>query len=135
MTAAPPTVEPWTLDRVAVRLEQAADVERLRFVAYARPSGVKSSWPAHQIQSSFDFFEARRPIPSAPEISRAEEAMGWLLWVKSLEVRRLLWSKANRRSDRDLMTEFRRSRTTINRMCVDGLRLIANKLNVMGGLI
>lgn len=132
MTAVPPTVEPWTLDRVAVRLEQAADVERLRVVAYVRPSGVKSSWPAHQIQHSFEFVEVQRPTPSAIEISRAEEAMGWLLWVKSPDVRRVLWSKANRKSERNLMIEYRRTRKTINQMCIDGLELIVNKLNARG---
>lgn len=120
---------PWTPALVADRLERAADVERRRPAQHLWPAGVRSSWPTHQIQHDFDVAEVRPPLPSSHEILLAEEAMGWLLLIRSSEVRKIVWSKANGKSGRTLMAEFGRSRKTLDRLCASGWESIANRLN------
>lgn len=130
MTALPIAMAPWTPKRVAERLEQAAEVERRRPARHVRPAGAKSSWPTYQIQHALDVVDFQCPLPTPAEISLADEAMGWLLWIRSAEVRKVLWSKANRRSGRALMVEFGRSRKTLDRLCAFGWASIARKLNL-----
>ncbi|MBF0339435.1 MAG: hypothetical protein HQL95_00550 [Magnetococcales bacterium] len=129
MTELPPTLEPWTPELVKARLEQAAQIERRRPERHVRPDGARSSWPAHQIQRDFDLVEVLPPCPTPQEIIRAEEAMGWLRWVPSAGVRRMLWSLACGSAVRTMMTEYRRGRKTIDRLCASGLKRIANRLN------
>lgn len=122
----------WTAELVAERLQQAARVERSRHERRVRPAGYRSSWPAHQIQHAMDLIDPCEPMPSPLEITLAEEAMGWLFWIRSPEVRRMLWSRANGASGREMMAEFRRTHKTIARMCQSGLDCLARRLNAGG---
>lgn len=117
--------ETWTAGTVRSRLEQAAWVERCRPCGQVRPSGVRSSWPSRQMGPGDHI---PRPLPSPKEISCAEEAMDWLLWVRPA-MRKLLWMKADGVSSKDLEREFNRDYSVLFRRCQSGWGTIAHILN------
>ncbi len=124
-------VAQWTPEMVKLRLEQAAETERRRPVHNLRPDHARSSWPAHQIQHSADVIDFFPPQPSAEEIDRAEEAMNWLLWLESVDLRKLLWRKAQNVQEKILQFEFGKSRTTLHRDCKTGWSAISTTLNCL----
>ncbi|MBF0263265.1 MAG: hypothetical protein HQL97_15655 [Magnetococcales bacterium] len=76
-----------------------------------------------------DYVELRPELPTALEITLAEEAMGWLGWIKSPEVRRMVWDRACGVSGRKMAKAYKHDRKTLERICRDGLERIAGHLN------
>jgi Domain of unknown function (DUF6362) len=78
----------WDKEAVALRLEEAADV--LARLPEQRVPGFYDLWPKLVGEPC----QHGRPAAAAPEtIDRADEALGWLMWLEP-EERRLVWLRA-----------------------------------------
>ena len=79
------------------RFEEAAWVlRRLPHPSGSGPRGYGSSWPDYvrEARHAYGYHEARmRVIPSAAEIGRMEEAIGWLRWLDPVDAR-IVWRRA-----------------------------------------
>jgi Domain of unknown function (DUF6362) len=78
----------WTPELVAERLAEAADV--LARLPQPRVPGLYSLWPAMPHASAGDRARIRPAAPTPEAIDRADEALGWLMWLDP-EERRLVW--------------------------------------------
>ncbi|MFY9734996.1 MAG: DUF6362 family protein [Rhodoplanes sp.] len=71
------------------------------------------------------------PPPSPAAISRMEEALGWLRWLKP-EQAKLVWSRAEGTPWKLICWRFGIARATAHRRWQCGLSLIACRLNARG---
>lgn len=80
------------------RLEEAAlTLRRLPNPAGTGPKGYGSSWPEYvrETRHAYGYHAARmRVIPNPREISRMDEAIGWLALIEAPDDRRLVWLRA-----------------------------------------
>jgi asparagine synthetase B (glutamine-hydrolysing) len=135
----------WTGDKVRQRLVEAFSIER-RMPSQARVA-LASSWPATPLHSFTEMLfweDARKRIWDSwskakgvypYEVSRMEEALGWLSWLEEGERRCLAaWALASARglSLRTMLEKRQWSRTTFYRRIEQGARRIADRLNQQG---
>lgn len=127
-----------TPEAVAVRLEEAADVLR-RLPAADRPGGCRCSmptplrevrdvWSRALEEGRFADMVASPSVPSAEDIGRMDEALGWLRLIPG-EDAKLVWDRATRTPWKVLERRFAASRTTLWRRHLAALIVIAMKLN------
>jgi hypothetical protein len=137
---------PWTAEIVRERLVEAFEVDRR--LPRDRRQGTGSSWPAAPIHEFADIVhwdagEQRERVwrswersPAAPaEVTRMEEAFGWLRWVPMRERQALeAWAQAaaTRRSVSALLAKRGLKRSTFYRQRDNAARRIADKLNREG---
>lgn len=81
------------------RMEEAAlTLRRLPNPPGSGPRGHGSSWPEYvrEARHAYGYHEARmRVIPSAREIERMDEAIGWLILIPDPDDRRIVWLRAD----------------------------------------
>lgn len=88
----------WTREEIRHRLaEAAATIRRLPLPKYAKPAAYRTAWPdvAYDwLTYASDRTHLERIPPTPFEISRMDEALGWLLLL-SRQQRLILWGRAN----------------------------------------
>ncbi len=124
----------WAVDEVKARLAEAAAVLRLLSLsARDRPLRLVSRWP-DVVRQGFDAYgySAPRvgpPAPSPAAVSRADQAVLWLLWLDG-EQRRIVWARAAGVAWRRLEDMDGRSHTTLRRVEREAIDLVCRKLNM-----
>mgnify|MGYP003982529079 CR=1 FL=1 len=123
----------WHVNTVKSRLEEAAGVLRAQALGSRdRPAQIKAQWPdvVQESLSAYSFGDVRRrpPVPLPAQISRADEAVCWLLWAAE-EERRILWARAARIPWRRLEEMDGRSHSTLRGIQRRGLTAITVRLN------
>ena len=118
----------WTMARVQVRLELAADV--MRQAPGVKPQGHFNAWPEY-FHSFADQVgqepKMRRPLPSPRMITEADEAMLWLRWLE-IDDAKLVWLRADRVAWKPICWQFGLSRTAATRRWQFGLAVIVWRL-------
>ncbi len=149
-----PTRSPdiWTGDRVRVRLIEACETYRKlpieRFDTRSRSSSGWAWTPLHDWQDQVHWNNPgdtardrkwksweQHGGASPTEISRMEEAFGWLIWLK-LDTRKKLeafvWKKATGINIRPILGRQRIAKTTFYRDVSNATQTIALRLNGQG---
>ena len=121
---------PWTIEGVAARFEEAASTGRR--LPPVRVQGYFNTWPVI-VRKEWETFVADehvyRPFPPAPDaIDRMLETMKWVRWLE-VEQRHLVWMRAKRYGWRDITIRFACDRTTAWRRWQRALEIVAEKLN------
>jgi hypothetical protein len=126
-------VDNWTVEMVEERLVEAADV--MRRLPDVRVPGHFNTWPPVVVEFADrvgqDPEPMRLPPPSPAAISRMEETLGWLRWLKA-EHAKLVWARAEGRPWKLICWRFSVSRATAHRRWRYALSLIAYRLNGRG---
>jgi len=126
-------VDNWTVEMVEERLVEAADV--MRRLPNVRVPGHFNTWPPVVVEFADrvgqDPEPMRLPPPSPAAISRMEETLGWLRWLKA-EHAKLVWARAEGRPWKLICWRFSVSRATAHRRWRYALSLIAYRLNGRG---
>ena len=117
------------------RLEEAAlTLRRLPDPAGSGPRGYGSSWPEYvrDPRHAYGYDEVRmRVVPSARDIARMEECIGWLRLVGA-EDARIVWHRAEGMRWRQVCIRAGCARQTAWARWVAALETIARKLNARG---
>ncbi|MFA6019744.1 MAG: DUF6362 family protein [Rhodospirillales bacterium] len=77
-----------TVDDVRLRLDEARDVLRRlpQPREYLAMKGGRAAWPAYPLDPSeafgYDEASVRPAVPSARDLGRLDETLGWLLWIE-----------------------------------------------------
>lgn len=91
-------IVPWNLPEIRQRLAEAATtIRRLPMPKGGRPASFQVSWPDVAYDwLAYGWYPSRTPrIPPTPlEISRLDEALGWL-HLLTRDQRLILWARAN----------------------------------------
>ena len=120
----------WTIDDVALRFSQAADVAR-RLPA-VRVQGYFNCWPAIKRAEHENLGADDRPpvyFPPSPEsVDRMLEVMRWVFWLEE-EQRHLVWMRAKRYEWHQIGRRFACDRNTAARRWKKAMQLVADKLN------
>ena len=120
----------WTPHSVEACLAEAADT--LRRLPEPRVPGYFNTWPpmiagfADRVGRQAE--PTRLPPPSSAAISRMEEALAWLRWLKP-EHAKLVWARAEGAPWKLICWRFGIARATAHRRWRYGLSLIAYRLN------
>jgi hypothetical protein len=127
----------WGAAEVRARLEEAARTLRaLGLGARDRPARLASRWPevVRESMEAYGYAAPRLRLgpPTPAAISRADEAVAWLLWVEDAE-RRIVWARACRIPWRRLEDLDGRSHTTLRKVEAGGLAAIRRRLNAAPG--
>jgi hypothetical protein len=89
----------WTQDQVRERLSEAAWVlRRLPLPKRGKPPQLQAAWPdvVHDwLGYGWSLARAPRLPPTAAEITRLDECLGWLHWL-TRDQRLIIWARANR---------------------------------------
>ena len=123
-------MDDWTVEMVATRLAEAAAV--IRRLPPVRVPGYFNTWPpmvmgfADRVGQQPE--PMRLPPPSPAAISRMEEALGWLRWLKA-EDAELIWARADGAPWKLICWRFGIARAPAHRWWRCGLSLIAYRLN------
>ncbi len=123
----------WDAAAVKSRLEEAAETLKVMMLSSRdRPAGMGSGWP-DIVQESCEVlgFSDVRVRPAAPppaRISRADEAVIWLLWLNDAE-RRVTWARASGITWRRLEDMDGRSHVTLRKILASALECICRHLN------
>lgn len=121
-----------TAREVEDRMEDAArTLRRLPNPQGSGPRGYATSWPEYvrEAKHAYGYHEARmRVVPSAIQITRMEEALTWLRFLKP-EDARLVWMRAERKPWKDICVEAGCVRQTAWRHWVAALQTIAKQVN------
>lgn len=123
----------WTLAEIRARLDEAArTLVALKLGIRDIPSRQMARWP-DVVRGAFEGYGATpsRPKLAAPTpaaISRAEEAVAWLLWTAA-EQRRVIWARACGVPWRKLEDLDGRSHTTLRKVQAAGMDAILARLN------
>lgn len=123
----------WNEAAVKARLEEAAETLRaMTLNCRDRPARVVSGWPDVVRQSceayGYNEVRVRPPAPPPARISRAEEAVTWLLWLTDAE-RRVSWARASAITWRRLEDIDGRSHVTLRKIQSSALECICKLLN------
>lgn len=125
-----------TWREIEERLEEAAlTLKRLPNPRGSGARGYGSSWPevVREARHAYGYEEARmRVIPSAAEISRYEEAVGWLAFVSDPMDRRILWMRASGWPVRAVARQVGLTKSSVQRHYMAGLLTIAKHLTRKG---
>ena len=120
----------WTLEQVADRFAEAADV--LRHLPERRVCGYFNTWPDMRLEFSDLVGQTpepmRRPLPSPSAISRMEETITWSRLLKP-EDAKLVWARAEGVPWKAICWRFGIARATAHRRWQYGLSVIAWQLN------
>ncbi len=120
---------------VEARFEEAAvTLRRLPDPPGSGPKGFGSSWPDYvrDAGQSYGYGEARvRIVPSAAEIARMEECIGWLRFVAP-EDARIVWLRAENMRWRQVCIRAGCVRQTAWRRWAAAMLTIASHLNAKG---
>jgi hypothetical protein len=120
----------WTPLMVEERLVEAADV--MRRLPNVRVPGHFHTWPPIVVEFADRVGQEpepmRLPPPSPAAISRMEETLGWLRWLKA-EHARLAWARAEGTPWKLICWRFGIARATAHRRWPYALSLIAYGLN------
>ncbi len=127
----------WDKAEVKARLEEAAETLRAMTLSCRdRPARVGSGWPdvVRQSCEAYGYNEVcvRPPAPPPARISRAEEAVTWLLWLTDAE-RRVSWARASAITWRRLEDIDGRSHVTLRKIQSSALECICKHLNAANG--
>ena len=120
----------WTVEMVAERLAEAAAV--IRRLPPVRVPGYFNTWPPMVVEFADRVGQQAEPMrlppPSPAAISRMEEALAWLRWLKP-EHAKLVWARAEGTPWKLICWRFGIARATAHRRWQYGLSLIAYRLN------
>ena len=120
----------WTLEQVADRFAEAADV--LGRLPERRVRGYFNTWPDMRLEFSDLVGQTpepmRRPLPSPSAISRMEETITWSRFLKP-EDAKLVWARAEGVPWKAICWRFGIARATAHRRWQYGLSVIAWRLN------
>ena len=126
----------FTVREIEDRLEEAAlTLRRVPHPPGSGPKGYGSSWPEYvrEARHAYGYHEARmKVVPSAREIERMEEALGWLAFLPNPDDRRLVWMRAEQYRWRSVCNRIGVSRSTAWRRWSAGLLTIAKTLKAKG---
>jgi hypothetical protein len=115
------------LDETKSRLAEAADALRRLNMHGIKPSGLRSQWPdiVHRTEDAYGWTAERMrpPRPSPAQITRMDEAIGWLLWLDA-EERKLVWARSMGLSWRKIEDLDGRSVRTLQNLFTGALRRI-----------
>ena len=110
----------------------AATLRRIRLGPNDRPGGFKAAWPGivrDAIEAyGYDKVRCSEGIPPPAEITAAEEAIGWLMWLDE-EARKIVWARALRIPWRRIEDRLELSVATLRRRYDDSLDLIVGRLH------
>lgn len=123
----------WGADEVKARLREAAQVLRgLSLGNRDFPARLAAAWPdvvRLGMEAHGYVAPSRRPAqPTPAAVSRADEAVLWLLWLDD-EARRVVWARASKIPWRRLEDMDGRSHTTLRRIEAGGLDALCRRLN------
>lgn len=117
------------LENTKQRLVEAADALRRLSMNGTKPSGLRSQWPdvIHKVEEAYGWTDGRvRPArPSPEEITRMDEAIGWLLWLDA-DQRKIVWARSMRMSWRRIEDLDGRSIRTLQNMHLAALQQISS---------
>ena len=119
----------WTPERVAARFEQAADT--LRKLPPAQYLGHNQYWPELVYTPREIAQQETLPLrlqATPQQITRMEEVLTWVTWVKCEESRKILWLRAHRYPWRAIARETGCPVTTARRFWQQKLLEISNLL-------
>lgn len=118
--------------QIADRIEAAAlTLRRLPNPSGSGARGYGTSWPdvVHDAQQAYGYGEARvRVVPSSEDISRMDEAIGWLALVPDPLDRRILWMRADGYGWRDVCNRVGLVRQTCHRRAIGAVLTIQKAL-------
>ena len=123
----------WTIDEVALRMSQAADVARR--LPPDRPPGYVSAWPAlHRMAADLgkqSGKDRKLHIPPSPAaIEEMLETIRWMQWLDP-EARHLVWMRADRWDWKEICRRFGCNRSTAWRRWQKALQEIADQLSLL----
>ena len=85
------------MEETRSRLAEAADALRRLSLNGIKPGALRSGWPdvVHQAHEAYGWTAERMrpPRPSPAQITRMDEAIGWLLWLDGQE-RKIVWARS-----------------------------------------
>lgn len=115
------------LEDTKARMAEAADALRRLSMHGLKPSGLRSQWPdiVHRVEEAYGWTgERMRPArPTPAQITRMDEAIGWLLWLDEDE-RKVVWARAMGLSWRRIEDMDGRSTRTLQTLFAAALRRI-----------
>ena len=115
----------WTEEMVILAFEEA--IRTLKKLPTAKLRDYFTSWP-QVVYSEIEILRMdQRPKkwPATPEaISRMEKACGWILLLKEVEERKIIWLRAKRTPWKLICGELCFSRATANRKWKSAIRQI-----------
>ena len=123
-----------SLDLIRLRLVEA--VETLHYLPLTErdrpPKRIVSNMPpiVRQAWESYGWDRARAPRPTATkeQITRMEEAIDWLLWIKDINRRRAVWAMAHWLPRGRIARKMGCARWTVYRWEREGIMRIARRL-------
>ena len=123
-----------SFDLIRLRLVEA--VETLRCLPLTGrdrpPKGLISKMPpiVRQACDSYGWDQAQAPRPTATmdQITRMEETIEWLLWIKDINQRTVVWAMAHRLPRTKIARKIRCSRRTVYNWEWSGILTIAKRL-------
>lgn len=127
----------WDEAAVKTRMEEAAEtLKAMTLNGHDRPARLESRWPdvVRQSCEAYGYGKVRlRPAaPSPASISRADEAVTWLLWLSDSQ-RRICWARASGITWRRLEDIDGRSHVTLRKIQSKALECICRHLNSASG--
>jgi Domain of unknown function (DUF6362) len=118
------------LENTKQRLVEAADALRRLTMNAIKPSGLRSQWPdvILRVEEAYGWTEGRvrPPRPSPAEITRMDEAIGWLLWLNP-DQRKVVWARSMRLSWRRIEDMDGRSVRTLQNIHLAALQSISSR--------
>lgn len=123
-------MDKWTIDDVAARFAEAADVGRR--LPSVRVQGYFNTWPAIVHREWETLSATEKPLqhlpPTPAAIERMLETIRWTQWLEE-EQRHLVWMRAKQYEWRDICRRFGCDRTTAWRRWHKALLIVALNLN------
>ncbi|WP_457650861.1 DUF6362 family protein [Profundibacter sp.] len=121
-----------TLHEIEDRFEEAArTLRRLPDPPGSGPKGYGSSWPEYirDARHAYGYHDATMKIvPSAAEIARMEECIGWLALVDPVDAK-IIWMRAECHRWRQVCIQVGLVRQTAWRRWVAALQTVKNRMN------
>ena len=119
------------LEETKARMSEAADALRRLCMNGLKPSGLRAQWPdiVHRVEEAYGWTAERmRPArPTPAQITRMDEAIGWLLWLEEDE-RKVVWARATGMSWRRIEDMDGRSTRTLQNLFASALgRILARR--------
>ncbi|HXV24173.1 MAG TPA: DUF6362 family protein [Alphaproteobacteria bacterium] len=115
------------LENTKARLIEAADALRRLNMLGIKPGGLRAQWPdvVHRAEEAYGWTAERMrpPRPSPAQITRMDEALGWLLWLDD-DQRKIVWARCMGLSWRRIEDIDGRSIRTLQNLFATALRLI-----------
>jgi uncharacterized protein DUF6362 len=115
------------LEETKSRLAEAADALRRLTMNGIKPSRLRSQWPdiVQRAEEAYGWTAERMrpPRPSPAQITRMDEAIGWLLWLDA-EERKLVWARSMGLSWRKIEDLDGRSVRTLQTLFAGAMRRI-----------